>query len=108
MYRQGLLASVTTERGEPCYYAKAVAPPRGCLQRSNVDMVMVGRRATPKWRRVCEACWAWLLQERLANVALPYVIVLLSDLARVRLFSCIAPGVASYHDCVLPRTQCAK
>ena len=31
MYRQGLPASVTPERGEPCYYAKAVAPPRGCL-----------------------------------------------------------------------------
>ena len=81
MYRQGLPASVTPERGEPCYYAKAVAPPRGCLQRSNVDMVMVGKRATPKWRRVCEACWAWLLQERLANVAPPYVTVSPPDLA---------------------------
>jgi len=71
MYRQGLPASVTPERGELCFYAEAGAPPPGCLQRFSVDIVMSGRRATPKRRRVCEVCSAWLLQERLANVAPP-------------------------------------
>ena len=71
MYRQGLPASMMTELADRCYYAQAWAPPPGCLQRSNVDIVMVGRRAAPKWLRVCEACAVWLLQERQANVALP-------------------------------------
>ena len=75
MSRQGLPAPVTPERGELCFYAVAGAPPPGCLQRFSVDIVMSGRRATPKRRRVCEVCSAWLLQERLANVAPPCVMV---------------------------------
>ena len=80
---QGLPASVCPERGELCYYAKAGAPPPGCLQQFSVDIRMKGKRTTPKWRRVCEACSVWLLQERLATVGPPCVTVSPPDLARV-------------------------
>ena len=65
-----------------CYYA-GNPNMNGCLQRFSVDIIMVGKRATPEWRRVCEVCSAWLLQERLANVAPTCVMVSPPDVARV-------------------------
>ena len=88
MYRYGLIASVTPKRGEFCFHAEAGVPPPGCLHRFSVDIVMSGRRATPKRRRVCEVCSAWLLQERLANVAPPCVMVPPPDIALVSV-SCL-------------------
>ena len=55
----------------------------GSLQRSSVDIVMVCKRATPNWRRVCEVCATWLLQVRMADVARTCVMASPPDVARV-------------------------
>ena len=74
----------------------------GCsdLQCSNVDIVMVNRRATSKLRRVCEVCAAWLLQELLANVVVvspPDVVLVLASffellLVLLRVMIVCSPG----------------
>ena len=82
-----------------CYYAGCSDC---CLQRSNVDIVMINISA-PKLRRVCEVCAAWLLQERLANV----VVVSPPDVALV-LASFFASLLVLLRVMIVcsPRTQC--
>ena len=109
MYRQGMPASMTPT--EPsmlaCYYA-GNPNMNGCSQRFSVDIVMVNKRATPKWRRACEVCSAWLLNARLATVALTCGIASPMNVARASASLCAMPLALARVTCVcLPRTQCA-
>ena len=109
MYRQGMLASMTPAGPSmpACYYA-GNPNMNGCLQHFSVDIVIVSNRATPKWRRVCEACSAWLLKKRLATVPLTCGVASPPTVAWVSASLCAMPLALARVTCVfLPRTKCA-
>jgi len=83
LWVQSMTQASAAEPSMPvCYYAGN--PSMGdCLQRRNVVILMASRRASPKWRWVCEVCSAWLLRERLANAAPSCVMVPPLYVARV-------------------------
>jgi hypothetical protein len=51
---------------QPCHYADNVSMP-DCKQRSSHLAWMCSKRATPKERACCTVCFAWLIDENLAE-----------------------------------------